>query len=84
MYKVVTTRQFDRRLSRLPMNWQRRIAGKIREVAKDPYATNNNLARLQGRDGYRLRVGDWRIIYELQDAQLIMLVLELDTRGGIY
>jgi len=84
MYKVVTTRQFDRRLSRLPMNLQKRISTKIREVAEDPYATNNNLTKLQGRDGYRLRVGDWRIIYELQDDQLIMLVLELDTRGGIY
>jgi hypothetical protein len=37
---------------------------KSREVAADPYAPNNNLAKLQGREAYRLRVGGWRVIYE--------------------
>jgi len=57
---------------------------KIREVAVNPYAPNNNLTKLQGRDGYRLRVGDWRVIYELQDDRLLMLVLEVGPRGEIY
>lgn len=30
------------------------------------------------------RVGDWRVIYELHDDQLVMLVLEIGARGGIY
>jgi hypothetical protein len=33
--------------------------------------------------GYRLRVGDWRVIHELQDERLVMLVLEVGPRGGI-
>lgn len=49
-----------------------------------PYAPNNNLTKLQGHDGYRLRIGDWRVIYELQDDRLVMLVLEVGPRGGIY
>ena len=58
---------------------------KIREVAADPYAPNNNLAKLQGRDAaYRLRVGDWRVIYELHDDRLMMVILEVGPRGGIY
>lgn len=57
---------------------------KIKEVAADPYAPNNNLTKLQGRDGYRLRVGDWRVIYELQDERLVMLVLDMGPRGDIY
>ncbi|MDI7774676.1 type II toxin-antitoxin system RelE/ParE family toxin [Asticcacaulis sp. EMRT-3] len=80
----MTTKLFDRRLSGLPVNLQKRIVGKILEVAKDPYAPNNNLKKLQGTTGYRLRVGDWRIIYEVQDEKLVMLVLEIDARGGIY
>lgn len=84
MYTVMTTKLFDRRLSGLPVNLQKRIVGKILEVAKDPYAPNNNLKKLQGTTGYRLRVGDWRIIYEVQDEKLVMLVLEIDARGGIY
>jgi len=57
---------------------------KIREVAVNSYAPNNNLTKLQGQDGYRLRVGDWRVIYELEDDQLVMQVLEVGPRGGIH
>ena len=84
MYRVVTTKSFDKALARLPLNWQKRIVAKIKEVAVDPYAPNNNLTKLQGRDGYRLRVGDWRVIYELQDERLMMLVLDMGPRGDIY
>ncbi len=84
MYRVVTTKSFDRALARLPLTWQKRIVAKVKEVAADPYAPNNNLTRLQGRNGYRLRVGDWRVIYELQDERLVMLVLDMGPRGDIY
>jgi mRNA interferase RelE/StbE len=84
MYTVVTTKSFNKAIARLPANWQKRIVAKIREVAANPYAPNNNLTKLQGRDAYRLRVGDWRVIYELHDDRLVMLVLEVGPRGGIY
>ncbi|MBZ5592526.1 MAG: type II toxin-antitoxin system RelE/ParE family toxin [Acidobacteriia bacterium] len=84
MYTVVTTKSFDKALAKLPVNWQKRIVTKIKEVAVNPYTPNNNLTRLQGREGYRLRVGDWRVIYELHDDRLVMLVLEVGARGGIY
>ena len=84
VFTVVTTRAFDRALERLPLHWQKRIVAKIREVAADPYAPNNNLAKLQGRDGYRLRVGGWRVIYEIDGGRLVMLVLDVGARGGVY
>ena len=84
MYTIATTRSFDKAIASLPVNWKKRIVAKIREVAADPHAPNNNLTKLQGRDAYRLRVGDWRVIYELHDDRLSMLVLEVGPRGGIY
>jgi mRNA interferase RelE/StbE len=84
MYAVVTTKSFDKAISKLPANWQKRIVAKIREVAADPYAPNNNLAKLQGREAYRLRVGGWRVIYEVHDGCLTILVLDVGPRGGIY
>ena len=84
MYKVVTTKSFARAFSRLPLNWQRRIVAKIREIAVDPYAQHNNVTKLQGRNGYRLRVGDWRVIYELHNDRLELWVLDVGPRGGIY
>jgi mRNA interferase RelE/StbE len=84
VYRVVTTKSFSKALSRLPVNWQRRIVRKIKEVAADPYAKHNNVTKLEGRDGYRLRIGDWRVIYEVHDDDPELWALEVVARGGIY
>jgi mRNA interferase RelE/StbE len=85
VYTVITTKSFNKAIARLPANWRKRIVAKIKEVAADPYAPNNNLTKLQGRDAaYRLRVGDWRVIYELYDDRLVMVILEVGPGGGIY
>jgi mRNA interferase RelE/StbE len=84
VYAVVTTRSFARALSQLPVTWQKRILKKIKEVACDPYARHNNVTRLQGRNGYRLRIGDWRVIYELHDDRLELWALEVGAQGGIF
>jgi mRNA interferase RelE/StbE len=60
MYAVVATKSFAKELSRLPVHWQKRILQKIKEVAADPYARHNNVGKLQGREGYRLRIGVWK------------------------
>jgi len=84
VYTIVTTRSFAKALSRLPVNWQKRIVEKIKEVAVDPYAQHNSVTKLQGREAYRLRIGDWRVIYELHDDRLELWALEVGARGGIY
>lgn len=61
-----------------------RIRDKVLEVARDPYADHPNVTKLQGRTGYRLRVGDWRVLYEVQNDQLVVLVLDIGPRGQIY
>ena len=84
MYQVVFTKQVVRMLRKLPRNTAHLIREKINEIATDPYAVHNNVTKLVGRPGYRLRVGDWRVIYELQDKQLVMLVMKVGPRGDIY
>ncbi len=42
------------------------------------------VTKLQNRSGFRLRVGDWRVIYEIQDDQVVILVLKIAPRGGVY
>ncbi len=56
MYTVVTTKSFNKAITKLPANWQKRIVAKIKEIAVNPYVPNNNLTKLQGRDAYRLRI----------------------------
>jgi mRNA interferase RelE/StbE len=42
------------------------------------------IEKLQGREGYGLRVGSWRIIYKIQNEQLMIIVLKVASRGEIY
>jgi mRNA interferase RelE/StbE len=41
------------------------IRDKLEQLAKDPFAPNNNVKKLEGRPGFGLSVGDWRVIYEI-------------------
>ncbi|MGK2871472.1 MAG: type II toxin-antitoxin system RelE family toxin [Alphaproteobacteria bacterium] len=84
MHSVRYSKEATRTLSRMPRKLALSIQAKIATVAADPYAKHNNVARLKGRDGYRLRVGDWRVIYEIAEAQLVIHVVRIASRGSIY
>lgn len=70
-------------LRRIPRNVADLIRQKVAEVAADPAAARN-VKKLKGRDGYRLRVGDWRVVYDIEDGVLVLVVIDIGPRGGIY
>ncbi|WP_330950864.1 type II toxin-antitoxin system RelE family toxin [Burkholderia thailandensis] len=39
---------------------------------------------MAGQPGYRLRVGDWRVLYEIEDGRVVIVVLAVKPRGGAY
>ena len=82
MWRIEYSRSALRSLRRMPRNLAETIEKKIVALAADPYAPNNNATKLQGRVGYRLRVGDWRVLYDLEGQRL--LVLDVKPRGGAY
>ena len=84
MYGVLFSRDAIKTLRRIPANTARLIRSKIDRLALDPMAPNNNVKALQGRPGYRLRVGDWRVIYELDHGARTLSVLMVGPRGGVY
>ena len=53
-------------------------------LARDPYAKHNNAAKLQGRAGYRLRIGDWRVVYEIVSERSVVVIFDVGPRGSIY
>ncbi|MCP4363607.1 MAG: type II toxin-antitoxin system RelE/ParE family toxin [Chloroflexi bacterium] len=77
MYKIVFTKRADKTLRKMPREMAKRIREKLDQIAIAPYAQHNNVTKLQNRPGYRLRVGDWRVIYEIEDGKLIILVLKI-------
>lgn len=83
MYDVEYSRQAIKILKKIPRDTQTRIVTALSKLAIDPYAANN-VKKLVGEDAFRLRVGTWRIIYELRDEALIVMVLDIGQRKEIY
>ncbi len=83
MYRIEIKKKAHKALLKMPADQRELITCKIREYAKNP-SIGRNTIKLSGRDGYRMRVGDWRVIFERNDAVLLILVLEVGSRGGIY
>jgi mRNA interferase RelE/StbE len=84
MYRILFTKSADKALRKMPRDIARRICERLDHIAEDPYAQDPNVTRLQNRPGYRLRVGDWRVIYEVEREELVILVLRIGTRGEVY
>ncbi len=84
MYKIFFTKQCHKTVRKIPRKTASLIREKLAQIAVDPYAAHNNVTKLQNRPGYRLRVGDYRVIYEINNNQLIILVLKIAPRGEIY
>ena len=83
-FKVEYSKAARRRLRRLPNSVTRTIVAKINGVARDPSAANNNVSRLTGVDGYRLRVGNWRVLYTLDTESNLLTVAAILPRGEAY
>jgi mRNA interferase RelE/StbE len=69
-------------LRRMPRNVADLIRSKIEAYAEDPVSQANNVKNLKGREGIRLRVGDWRVI--MDDQGNVLAVLDIGPRGGVY
>jgi len=66
----------------MPGDVAERITGKIEQYAADPASQANNVRALKGREGIRLRVGDWRVI--MNENGVVLAVLDIGPRGSIY
>lgn len=83
MHTIRYTAAALKALRRIPRNVADLIRQKMQEVAADPAAARN-VKKLKGRDGSRLRVGDWRVVYDIEDEVLVLIIIDVGPRGGIY
>lgn len=82
MMKVAISKEATKALARMPANTSRLVREKIAQYASAPDSLAANVTALRGRPGFRLRVGDWRVIFEVEDET--MIVLDIGPRGSIY
>ncbi len=85
MYQVHYHHRAEKALERLVLSHAKRILDKIAEVAKDPFAEHPNCTKMRDLPvGYRLRVGDMRVVYEVDTESRTMIVWKIGPRGSVY
>jgi len=82
-YRVEIDPHARRTFRRLPPQTQDRILRGLNELKEDPRP--HGVVKLTDRRGaYRIRVGDYRVVYEIHDRVLLVLVIEIDHRRDVY
>lgn len=83
VYRVEIKPQAEKALAWIPNPYRRRIAKAIDGLARDPRPTG--CMKLTGaEDAYRLRVGDYRVVYKIIDRALFVYVVRVAHRKEVY
>ena len=82
MKAITYSKQSLRTLQRIPATVATKIVEKIEQYAAEPASQANNVKKLQNRDGFRLRVGDWRVIFN--ETGTVLAIVEIGSRSNIY
>ena len=82
-YRVIFKPSADRQLRKLPVDVQRRIVGDVESLARNPRPAG--VVKLTGDENlWRIRIGDYRVVYEIHDDRLMVLVLRVANRKDVY
>jgi mRNA interferase RelE/StbE len=82
-YEIIITKSIQKQLDNLPSNIQERVYDKISQLAEEPRP--DGVVKLKGYDNeYRVRIGDYRLVYEIQDEKLIVLIIQCKHHRDVY
>ena len=81
-YTINILRKAQKQLAKIDRKNQQRIIEAIQTLSSSPRPTG--CKKLSGRPAWRIRIGSYRVIYEIHDDQLLVLVVEIGNRKDIY
>jgi mRNA interferase RelE/StbE len=84
-YKIEFIKTYVKELKKIPARDQKKIHKKILDLAKEPKP--DGCKKFQGKKTpplYRIRCGDYRIVYSLNEKILLILIVEIGHRKNIY
>ena len=81
MYEIIFSQKAKKQLFRLEKNIQERIITAIERIRIRPEAY---ITKLVGDPGYKLRVGDYRLIMDIDNNNLLILIIKVGHRKNIY
>jgi mRNA interferase RelE/StbE len=82
MYTIEFLKPAAKDYKKLPQDVAERVDKALEELKKDPRPVNSK--KLKTTDFYRIRVGDYRVMYEIQEGKLVILLLRIRHRREVY
>jgi mRNA interferase RelE/StbE len=82
VYNIVLSKQAQKTLDKFSDNIAEPILNAIEGLAQNPRPYG--FKKLKGRDGFRIRVGNYRVIYDIYDTELVIDIIALGHRKDIY
>ena len=84
-YNIQFTKEASKVLRKLDKATARRIVQSIELLSTDPF-NHPQTKQMKGYEGgiYRLRIGNFRVIYEIIDDRLLIIVVRIGPRGDVY
>ena len=83
-YTLLIKKQAKKALQSVPQPDRTRITEKIVLLGENPDDLSLDIKKLQGEPFFRLRVGQWRIIFDRDNAVKIISIEKIKSRGGVY
>jgi mRNA interferase RelE/StbE len=83
-YSLLVKSSAEHALARLPKGDRRRVDAHILGLAENPRPIGAIPLKGSGQGLWRVRVVDWRIIYQIRDAELVVLVIDVAHRREVY
>ena len=80
--KILFVKSAEKELLRFNKNLGQRIFQKISLLKNDPYDQNSQ--KLEGNKGYRIRIGDYRVVYTIDNKNQTILIIKIGHRRNIY
>jgi mRNA interferase RelE/StbE len=81
-YSIEILRVAQKQLAKIDRASQQRIIDGIRNLEEDPRPSG--CKKLSGRPAWRIRIGPYRVIYEIHDDRLLVLVVTIGDRKDVY
>lgn len=80
MYQIIIKKKAKKFIDKLPTNERKRVVSAITQLPN-----GEDIKKLKGHDDLlRLRVGNYRVVYTIDNGKLVVYVIDIDNRGEIY
>ncbi len=84
MYNIIINRKAQKKLKSLSRSTKAKITGDIKLLGLDPEDARLDVKKLKGKIGYRMKIGQWRVLFDKDETLRVIAIEKIGARGDVY